>query len=145
MDITMPNVPSPFQDRCHLVLERDDGAFRLWLPHPRVVLSRVQGYLRHEYALELIRCLNETAPNTQIFQYHDWLAMDGFDIRCQRDLTSWHITHRGRVGTLQIAAQSGLVRMGVSVANIALKGLIRLHDSSQTLEDAAERMIKSLQ
>lgn len=141
----MRTVPSPFQDRCHLVIERDDGAFRLWLPHPTVVLSRVQGYLRHEYALELIRCLNETGPSASVFQYHDWMGMDGFDIRCQRDLTSWHITHRARVATLQIAAQSGLVRMGVSVANIPLKGMIRLHDDAQSLEEAAERMLKSLQ
>jgi hypothetical protein len=136
-------LPSPFTSPPHKALEYEDGEMKLWLPSSTVFLSRVRGYLRHEFALEIIRCLDCVHPSESIVQFHDWFAITGFDIRCQRDLTAWHVTHRSRVARLDIAAHSAIVRMGVAVANVALKGAIRLYDDVRAFERQAEQAILS--
>ena len=78
----------------------------------------------------------------RVEHFHDWLEITGFDIRCQRDLTAWHVTHHARVARLDIAAHSALVRMGVAVANVALKGTIRLYDQLGTFEAEVERILR---
>jgi hypothetical protein len=134
-------VPSPFKAPCHKVIEHEDSEIRIWLPRPTLLLTRMRGYLRHEYALEIIRCLDVMPPSKPIVQFHDWLEMTGFDVRCQRDLTAWHVTHRQQVARLDIAVQSALVRMGVAVANVPLKGAIRIYDNVRSFESEVERTV----
>jgi len=137
-------VPSPFEQSPYKVFEHEDGECKLWLPRPTLLLSRARGFLRHEFALEIIRQLNLITASKKITQFHDWLAITGFDVRCQRDLTAWHVKNRDRIARLDIAAHSVLVRMGVSVANVALKGAIHLYDDVEPFELQAERALASL-
>lgn len=114
---------------------------KIWLPRPSLLLVRVRGYLRHEYALEVIRYLDAMNRSQPVAQFHNWLEITGFDIRCQRDLTAWHVSNHARVARLDIAAHSTFVRMGVAVANVALKGKIRLYDQAGPFEEHAERAV----
>ncbi len=134
---------SPFQAPSFKTLRYDDSEMQIWLPRPSVLLARVRGYLRHEFAEEVIRHLNGMNRTQPIVQFHDWLQISGFDIRCQRDLTAWHVTNYARIARLDIAAHSAFVRMGVAVANVALKGSIRLYDEPGSFERQAELALAS--
>lgn len=136
-------MPSLFQTPPLKLLERADGQMRIWLPQPTLLVSRGRGYLHHEFAVEIIRSLDAISPSRPVMQFHDWLDIQGFDIRCQRDLTAWHVTNRQRVKRLDIAAHSALVRMGVAVANVALKGVIRLYDNVVSFESQVEQALTS--
>ncbi len=136
-------MPSPFQTPCDKNIKRDDGELKIWLPRPNIILVRVSGYLHHDFALEIITCLNAIPRAQRVEQFHDWLGISGFDIKCQRDLTAWHATNHARVARLDIAAHSAFVRMGVTVANVALKGMIRLYDQVAPFEAQAEQAVRA--
>ena len=94
------------------------------------------GYLHHEFARQIIRVLN--GAQGSICQFHDWSEMVGFDTRCQRDLTAWHVRNRERLTCLHILTKSPIVRMGVSVANVPLRGFIHLCESRQSMLNELE-------
>jgi len=56
-------------------------------------------------------------------QVHDWFGVTGYDIRAQRDLTAWHARYRTDVEGLEIGVRSAMLRMGVTVANVPLRGV----------------------
>ncbi|MCA9577974.1 MAG: hypothetical protein R3B40_02085 [Polyangiales bacterium] len=110
-------------------LSTDEGRFAAYRPAPGVLVTEIVGFLAHEFALALIEHL-ETIRESRLraLQFHDWFGVTGYDIRSQRDLTAWHARHRLDVEGLDIGVRSAMVRMGVTVANVPLRGLIRLHD-----------------
>ena len=112
---------------------------RLWRPRNHVIVMQASGYLHHEFARQIIRALNGTQGT--ICQFHDWSEMVGFDTRCQRDLTAWHVRHRDRLACLHILTKSAIVRMGVSVANVPLRGFIHLCESRLSMLEELERVL----
>ncbi len=119
-------------------LSDDQGRFAAYLPAPGVLVTEVTGYLAHEFALALVAHLETITRSGQLaLQFHDWFGVTGYDIRAQRDLTAWHAKHRAKVERLDIGVRSPMLRMGVTVANVPLRGLIRLHDEEQAFDRAA--------
>lgn len=119
-------------------LAGEDGRFDAYLPAPGVLVTEVVGYLSHEFALAVLGHL-DTFRNARLpaLQFHDWFGVTGYDIRAQRDLTTWHARHRADVEGLEIGVRSPMLRMGVTVANLPLRGLIRLHEDESAFSAAA--------
>ncbi|MCA9532567.1 MAG: hypothetical protein KC593_02775 [Myxococcales bacterium] len=125
-------------------LSNDEGRFDAYRPAPGVLITEVVGYLAHEFALALITHLDAIrASGQRALQFHDWFAVTGYDIRAQRDLTAWHAKHRVDVEGLEIGVRSAMLRMGVTVANVPLRGLIKLHEDELAFSSAARNGILS--
>lgn len=126
--------------------ERDGATCSFWMPVEGVLASRAIGYLHHEFAQALLGMLVPMLyGEPRIAQFHDWNGIDGFDIRCQADLTAWHVMHRSKVERLEILCQSNLVRMGVRVANLPLRGLIHVHDDPSRFTDMECNLLSARQ
>jgi hypothetical protein len=127
-------------------VERDGATCSFWTPAEGVLVSRAIGYLHHEFAQTLLGMLVPMLyGGPPIEQFHDWNGIQGFDIRCQADLTAWHVMHRSKVERLEILCQSNLVRMGVRVANLALRGLIHVHDDPVVFAEMECKLLSARQ
>jgi len=59
-------------------------------------------------------------------------------------LTAWGVRNRLHIGEVHIAHRSVLVRMGVSVADIALGGIIQAHSDLSSLTTSYLAIVKTL-
>jgi hypothetical protein len=121
-------------------LTRERGQFWMWTLRPDLIVTRARGFLHHDFARALI---DRLAPRSEsgVLQLHDWYEVDQYDVRCQADLTTWHTRHLKAVRRLDICVRSPLVRMGVSVANVPLRGRIRLHTEPSSLYAELEGLL----
>jgi hypothetical protein len=125
-------------------IDNIDGAFALWSPGGGIVATRISGYMHHDFAEVLIAELERSlGRGLRLSQFHDWFEVERFDIRCQADLTSFHARHRAKLERLDILCTSNLVRMGVAVANVPLRGLIALHSSRLVFENEANHTVQA--
>jgi hypothetical protein len=61
----------------------------------------------------------------RITLFFDFWTMPTYDSEMRTEWTSWLVSHRARLDGLHVVARSKLVAMGVSVANLALGGIIK--------------------
>lgn len=114
-------------------LVTDDGRIAVWRIAPGLYASKVAGKLSMSMA-ELIMDVGEREYTGGIVHgFHDWLEMTSYESRCRVELTRWVMSHREQ-SRLSIAVRSKLVAMGVSVANLVLGNLIKIHESAEALE-----------
>lgn len=57
--------------------------------------------------------------------FHDWWAVQGYSSTARTTLTSWMLRNRHAFDSVHVLVNSGLVAMGVTVANVALGGFLR--------------------
>jgi len=62
---------------------------------------------------------------SKITLFFDFWTMPTYDSEMRTEWTSWLVSHRARLEGLHVVARSKLVAMGVSVANLALGGIIK--------------------
>jgi hypothetical protein len=114
------------------------GCIGLWLPCPQVMVMSLQGYGEADFAgptLEAYDSLSKTEP---IFFFADAENLVNYDSRLRTEMTSRFFPDRKRFGTLTVLLKSKIVAMGVSVANLALGGIVDVtndpHSFKQTLD-----------
>lgn len=118
-----------------LVTER--GAVRLWTLSPTVYVTRATGHMEAAHAEVFVRYGEErlvAARGQKLHVFHDWLGMTGYDSVCRQRLTSWSLAHLDTYDEVHLAVRSKIVAMGVGIANIVLKSIIRVHPNLARLE-----------
>jgi len=126
------------------VLVTDAGRIAVWQIAPGLYASAVHGRLTMPMA-ELIIAVGEREyrGGGVVHGFHEWLEMTSYDSPCRPELTRWVMSHREQ-SRLSIALRSKLVAMGVSVANLVLGNLIKVHDSAEALEADLVRAERNL-
>lgn len=74
-----------------------------------------------------------SGPIRLFFEFWD---MPTYDSQMRTEWTGWLLRHRSRLESLHVLARSKLVLMGVSVANLALGGIVKTHETTATFERA---------
>lgn len=59
--------------------------------------------------------------------FFDFWHMPNYDSELRTEWTRWLLSHRARLEGIQVVARSTIVTMGVSVANVALGGIVQSH------------------
>lgn len=122
------------------------GKAMLWTLAPTVYVTRVSGYMEESHADLFerygLRRIQE-ARGQKIRVFHDWYDMAGYDSRCRQRLTAWSLKHLDVYAEVHLCLRSKIVAMGVQVANIALKGLIRVHSDRTRLEVELRRTLRA--
>ena len=121
------------------------GVLELWEAVPHLFVTRATGRMESAHAdawIEMADRIVERGP--RIAGIFDWLGMEAYDSDVRKRLTEWGMRHRKELVEIHIAHSSALVRMGVSVANIALGGLIQPHANRATLLAKYNTLVEKL-
>lgn len=113
------------------------GVARLWTLTPTIYVTQVRGHVDEAHA-GLFEVYGQRrvdrAQGQTLTVFHDWLEMTGYESVARQRMTSWSMDHLKQFGEVHLALRSKLVAMGVQVANIALRGLITVHNSRAPME-----------
>ena len=121
------------------------GTIELWEAVPHLYVTRAVGRMESAHAdawIAMADRILERGP--RIAGIFDWLGMEAYDSDVRKRLTEWGVRHRKELVEVHIAHSSALVRMGVSVANIALGGMIEPHATRVTLLAKYNALIEKL-
>jgi hypothetical protein len=112
------------------------GAASMWVLSPSVYVTVVTGHMEDVHAdlFERFGAERIAAAPGKLFVFHDWLEMTGYESRCRQRLTAWSAARLRAYAEVHLAVRSKIVAMGVQVANIPLRGLIRAHRDRASLE-----------
>lgn len=108
---------------------------------PGIVVLRMSGNVTKELVPPMVALVGKTFaahPHPTTYFYDLW-GMTAYASEVRVELTRWHLARRDKLKTLHAVAQSRLVRMGVSVANVALGNIVQ-HDDPATFEAALRRL-----
>jgi hypothetical protein len=93
-----------------------------------IVSLTVVGHGHAELVTPCVRRWNEALRTSErLTLLIDFWDMPGYESFFRVGLTEWGLEHRARLEPIHLLARSPLVRMGVSVANLALGGLIKTY------------------
>ncbi len=113
----------------------EEGSVHASEPQAGVLHYVVEGRLSPGLVERFIE-FAEQSPGDKMRFFHDWWEVDGYDNQARYTLTSWSLKHRKQIESADILTRSKIVKMGVSVGNIALGGLAKLHDSPASFRQA---------
>lgn len=117
------------------------GEVQTELPKPDVVILRITGHLDRPMSNHVIDILNRVAAGIKRLNvFCDWAEMTGYESDVRSTFTQWVASNRSRV-TFHLLVGSKLVSMGVSVANLALGGILVGYTNRASF-DAALRSTK---
>lgn len=118
-------------------IEYDEGKLVLSMPGPGIFASEVVGYLRGEDARAFAAYGDRIIDRYgKLRGFHDWTAVMGYSNECRLAVTEWSVRRLSQLEEVHIALHSPMVRMAVAVANIALRGRVTIHGSTETLAAA---------
>jgi hypothetical protein len=103
------------------------GSLEMWYPAPRLVADRIVGHLDLELARHFTSRLTIKMAQGPLQVFSNWEQMEGYDSNVRVELTTWALQHRRDFASIHVLVRSKLVAMGISVANVALGGLMRPH------------------
>lgn len=102
----------------------------------------VEGHLSASIAEQIVQAGNGVVrEDGRLVAFHDWERVESYDTEARLLLTSWGRAIAPNVEVVHILVRSKLVAMGVSVAALALGGMLRPHASRATF-DAARRALR---
>jgi hypothetical protein len=121
----------------------DRGELRMWCPAPYLLASRLTGHL----TVELASCISSFserrfAVHFKLEGFHDWELLSDYDTDARVQLTRWVIQFRSRMQGLHFLMRSKFGVLGLSVANMALGGLIKPYAHRIQFEQALRGAVK---
>lgn len=120
------------------------GAWDLLMTSPAhgVFFTRVSGHADLDCALHVMRAFDRLAALTlgDLEVFHDWEHVTGYDSIVRQEFVRWAQEHP-KQGDAHILVKSRLVAMGVSVANVALGGRLKVYADRPKFERARTETI----
>lgn len=120
-------------------LRNEQGSVSLTAPAPGVLVARFDGKVSSDLVPGILAYLEQLPPGPTDFFYDAW-DMQAYDSLLRTELTSWHLRRRADTRSLHTVTRSKIVRMGISVANLAL-GIITAHEDRSSFDRAIDRAI----
>lgn len=125
-------------------LSNDSGRGRIWSPRPGVFASELQGMMTNEFAEAYISVGNGVLEqSSRAVGIHDWSNMKGYESGVRMQVTNWAMGVISRFDAIHVLSDSSVVRMGVSVANIALGGMIKVHQSPEDFARIRDHLLRN--
>jgi hypothetical protein len=109
-------------------LRSSKGRLGLWTPGHAIVVARFSGQGDKAFVAPIVEAFAsalKTVARAHIF--FDAEAMSSYDSELRTGLTAAFLEERAKIAELHVLSASKLTAMGVSVANLALGGIITSH------------------
>src|SRR4051794_15808909 len=111
----------------------------IWAPAPGILLVQMAGFGDGEFATHIIDAIDrEIEGGRRIKVFIDMEEMTNYDSTLRTKLTTRFLQCRKEIDAFVVLAKSRIVSMGVSVANLALGGIISVHDDRPGFTGAFE-------
>jgi hypothetical protein len=106
------------------------GRLAIWTPAPDLLVLRMTDQGDKHFTGPIIRAFDELAKRGQKLRlFFDLETMSSYDSELRTQLTARFYEDRLRIAAFHVLVGSKLTAMGVSVANLALGGIITSHSS----------------
>ena len=103
----------------------DRGQLVVTSPAPRVISLAFTGHLEVPLARRITLSVDQLLnAGHRPHVFNDWEHMSGYDSPARVLLTEWALRQRTHFASVHLLLGSRLVAMGVSVANLAIGGII---------------------
>jgi hypothetical protein len=120
------------------------GSVRVWQPMRGVVAYKVVGHLHIDGTKVVLAALERMMRRgTTYVAFNDYYEMEGYDSPSRIAMTDWTLASRSKFSAIHILVRSKIVSMGVSVANLALGGLLSTYTSPKTFNELIRATTKS--
>jgi hypothetical protein len=107
-----------------------------------IVVLRMHGHVSEDLVPGQLALLNRVRTGAPMDFFYDLWELTSYDSPLRVELTNWHLRDRRNLRSLHTVTQSKIVKMGVTVANVAL-GVITQHKDRRSFEAALERLTAS--
>lgn len=102
----------------------------------------VDGFLDDALAAVVAEEGSRIVAAGQAVALHDWWTMSGYASSARGLLTDWMLKHRHSFEAAHILVNSGLVAMGVTVANVALGGFLRASRDREAFDALVDQHVQ---
>ncbi len=108
-----------------------------------VVYEQVTGYLEKEIVAKITHPVDRLiGQGARPIIFNDWWELSGYDSDARLKLTDWIFWIRGKIVGSHILVRSKIVSMGVSIANLALGGMLTVYTDRQEFTLAYHRAMR---
>jgi hypothetical protein len=119
------------------------GFLEVRRPSSTVVLFIEEGYLESDFADPIAGALDAAlAERGKLHIFVDAYNLDGYEPRVRTSATEWLKAHRARVEVQHMLVRSKITRMGLSVASLALGGVLQGHSARATFDAELARVVR---
>ncbi len=99
------------------------GRLGIWVPSPTVLVVALRGFGDASFAEPILKALDTLSKRDSLHLFVDADGFVNYQSSLRTQLTTGFFAHRRRL-SLQVMLSSKLVAIGVSVANLALGGIV---------------------
>jgi hypothetical protein len=99
------------------------GRMGIWVPSPTVLVLALRGHGDVEFGEPILTAFNSLSKRDNVYLFIDADGFVNYQSQLRTQLTTGFFPHRRRL-SVQILLSSKLVAIGVSVANLALGGIV---------------------
>jgi hypothetical protein len=118
------------------------GTLEIRVPAPDVLVRRFEGHASIHFVEPMVKHLEAAlATGVRPIVFDDFELGAGYDSEVRVRLTGWHTLHSGELKEVHILVKSGLLAMGVSVANLATGGAFISYSDRAAFEWALARVM----
>jgi len=139
----MPSAPSPKSlsgAEEHIRWSR--GELRLKTGED-VAYNQITGYLEKDIVPKITQPIDRLiAQGVRPVIFNDWWELTGYDSDARLKLTDWIFWVRGKIVGSHVLVRSKIVSMGVSIANLALGGMLTVYTDRQEFTLAYHRALR---
>lgn len=102
-------------------LERPDGHFEMWALPSGIIVTRLEGHGRSDFAAAFVgACERFILRGRPITVFHDWESVRDYDLGVRTSQIQFVTRHRRLFRGLHILVASRILSMGVTTASIML-------------------------
>ena len=118
------------------------GRLRLWRPSPRILAAKIVGHGEASFVESIANAIRTCARSGPSEFFFDIGEMPGYDSPLRTELTKVFFAERKQIALLCVLATSPLVAMGVSVANLALGGIVQSYSEFGKFASAVDTSVR---
>ena len=96
----------------------------VWVPAPNLLVVRLQGHGESEFAAPIVEAYQRLQKTPAAHLFFDAEELDNYESALRVELTKCFFPERQQLASFHVLVRSKLVAMGVSVANLALGGIV---------------------
>jgi hypothetical protein len=121
-----------------LAHETSRGRLALWTLDQGVFVFQIVEHGDKSFVAPVVAAFERSLRHGASQMFVDVELMTSYDTELRTEVTAAMARERKRIGCLHILVRSKIVAMGVSVANLALGGLMTIHGSAPPFQHALQ-------
>ena len=125
----------------------EKGEIRIWSPGQGMVASRVRGVVDRRLLVHFMEPITRMLATGHRFRaFHDWEGITGYDSDVRLRIATWGARFARQIDkiTVLVTADSALLRMAISVTNVAMLGTVEMVYDRARYEEAYEKATKQV-